>query len=254
MTRRRSIALAVAAVLVAVGLFAWLNRPRDQPTRTSVGDAVSSFRHEDAAGAHAGGPPRGVYSYATRGGESAETPLLDASHDYRGVSTIVVGTGACGELEHWQVLVERWTEAETCPAGGDRLTAVREYHEFFGVEKRDSFRCGADSAGDPSLERPGSRFSSSCRSSDSTVASHSRFLGFGRIPVGGQTFAAAHIVTDNRLEGASSGSSRLQDWRRRSDGLLLRRSAQTILDTDTAGGTHYAESYTLRLLSSRPKR
>jgi hypothetical protein len=256
LTRRRSIVLAATAVLVVAGVFAWLNRPRDEPTRTSVGDAVASFRQEQASGhGHLEGPPPGVYRYATAGAESAESTITSTTHDYNGVSTIALGPGRCGELERWQVLAQRWTETETCPSpDGEKLVAVHEYHEFYGVGQDDSFRCHGDSIAIPSQARPGFHISVKCRSSDSTIVNRSRLVGFERFAVGGKTFPAVHTVTDSRIEGTQSGISRREDWRRRSDGLLLRRSAQSTADSDTLGGTHYVESYTLRLLDLEPRR
>jgi hypothetical protein len=255
-TRRRKIAAVVALLFAAVAVFAWLNWPSDETTRTSVDDAVASFRGEEGSGrgGGAGEPPLGVYRYATRGAESADTALLDGSHDFDGVSTIVLSHGRCGERERWQVLAERWTEAESCPAAhGDRLTAVREFHEFFEVEKDDIFKCRGGSVAAPPSERAGASFESSCRSADSSVSSISRVLGFGHVKVAGRTFAAVHTLTSSHIEGSSAGSFRREDWRRRSDGLLLRRSSQSVIDTDIAGGTHHTEAYTLRLLDPQPR-
>jgi hypothetical protein len=256
LTRRRSIALAATAVLIVGGVLLWLNWPRDEPTRTSVDEAVASFRHDEASGGdRSEGPPPGVYRYATSGGESADTAITSTTHDYRGVSTIVRGPGRCGELERWQVLAERWTETETCPGpDGDELVGVHEYHEFYGVAQDDSFHCDGDPVTIPPRAQPGFHFSDKCRSDDSTVVNDSRLVGFGPLRVGGKTFPAVHTITDSRIEGSSSGSSRRDDWRRQSDGLLLRRSAQSSVESGTLGGTHYVESYALRLLDIEPRR
>jgi hypothetical protein len=257
LTRRRSIALIVVAVLVVGGLFAWINRPRDEPTRTSVGDAVASFRHDDASDhGDLNGPPPGVYRYATEGGESASSSINTVEHDYGGVSTIVLEPGRCGELEHWQVLAERWTETESCPdPHGDRLAAAHEYHEFYGIQQDEPFRCDGGSTTGPAATRPGFRFSSNCHDGDdATIASSSRVVGTTPVRVGDETFPAVHTVTDSHIEGTTSGISRREEWRRRSDGLLLRRSVQNSAEADIAGGVDYTESYTLRLLDTEPRR
>jgi hypothetical protein len=41
---------------------------------------------------------------------------------------------------------------------------------------------------------------------------------------------------------------------RRSDGLLLSRWSQTEADSSEGGGSHYSERYTIRLLSTTPRR
>ena len=258
MPRRRYIALVAGAAVVAGLALAWLNRPRDDPSRASVGDAVRSFR----AGSDRGGvkvglgePEHGVYRYATRGSESAQTLLGGARHDYRGISTIVLSSGGCGELERWQVLASRWTEAESCPAPhGYELRALTEFHEFFGVEQEDSYRCqGAAIPGIREL-RPGVRFSISCESEDASISSASRVVGFEPASVGAGSFPAIHIVLRSRLGGETSGAVRRDDWRRRSDGLLLRRSVSADADSSAGGGSHYTEHYALQLLDSEPRR
>ena len=130
---------------------------------------------------------------------------------------------------------------------------MRDYHEFFGFEEEEAFRCRGGSATDPGLKREGASFASSCHSDDSAVTSLTRLIGVEQVAVAGETFAALHTVTESRIEGASTGSFRLEDWRRRSDGLLLRRSAQSNVELDTAGGTHHTEAYTLRLLDPQPR-
>jgi hypothetical protein len=256
-TRRRWIALIAAAILVAAGALVWVLLPRDEPTRTSVNDAVDAFREESASGpGDIDGPPPGVYRYATEGGESAASAINTTDHDYDGVSTIVLGPGRCGELEHWQVLAERWSETESCPGPhGDRLVAAHEYHEFYGIQQDEPFRCAGGSTTDPAVTRPGFRFSSNCHDGDdSTIASSSRVTGITPVRIGSQTFPAVHTVTDSRIEGTTSGIARREEWRRRSDGLLLRRSVQNSAEADIAGGVDYTESYTLRLLDTEPRR
>lgn len=250
-------ALVVAGV-AALAVLAWLNRPRDEPARATVDEAVRSFRAEDSGATGRADPGRralGVYRYATRGSERAQSPILDTTHDYDGVSTIVLGEGRCGEVERWQVLSGRWTEGESCPGPrGDRFTAGTEFHEFFGFGQEDSFRCRGISMSGPPVERAGARFSSTCESEDSSVFNASRVVGFETVTVAGEPFAAIHTESRSRLEGGSTGTARREDWRRRSDGLLLKRSVSSQADTSLGGGTHYTERYTIELLDPEPRR
>ena len=256
--RRRRFIIALVAACVVLAVLAWLNRPRDEPARATVDDAVRSFRAQsegDSKGAGSEERALGVYRYATRGRESVESPVLDTTHDYDGVSTIILSAGRCGEVERWQVLDGRWTEGESCPGpGGDRFIAGTEFHEFFGVEQEDSFRCSGFSMSGPPVERPGARFSSRCESEDSSVLNDSRVVGFETVAVAGEPFPAIHTESRSRLEGASTGTARRQDWRRRSDGLLLRRVVSGEADTSLGSGTHYSERYTIELLNPQPRR
>jgi uncharacterized protein YaiE (UPF0345 family) len=239
------------AVLAVV---AWLNRPQDEPTKATVGDAVQSFRAEGDSGSHGGEqgePALGVYRYSTRGSESVKSPVFDATHDYGGVSTIVLSAGRCGERERWQVLAGRWSEAEACSAAhGEGSATVTEFHEFFGTGQEDSFSCRSA----PLSMRQGAHFSSSCESDDSSISSTSRVIGIESISVGDETYDTTHVETRSALEGKTSGSARRDEWRRRSDGLLLKRSAESEGDTSVAGGSHYGERYTIELLSTTPQR
>jgi hypothetical protein len=258
MGRGGKIAVVAVGCLVVLAALAWLNRPRDEPRKTSVADAVRSFRAKDRPRGRAddpGEPALGVYRYATRGGESVRGPGFGTTHDYGGISTIVLSAGRCGVRERWQVLAGRWSEAETCTtARGKSVTAVTEFHEFFGEGQEDSFRCHSASAPDPSELRPGPRFSSSCRSSQSSISIMARIAGTEAISVGGETFDALHTESRSALGGETSGSARREEWRRRSDGLLLRRSVESDAETNAGGGTDYDERYTIRLLSVTPER
>jgi hypothetical protein len=258
MARGRKIALLGGGVLIVIAILAWLNRPRDEPARATVADAVESFRADgDTAGAEGGErePALGVYSYATRGEESVDSPVLDATHDYDGVSTIVLSEGRCGQIERWQVLDGRWSETEAClPRYGDAFATVVEFHEFFGSGQKDTFRCRGPAGSRPADLEPGERFSSSCKSEDSSIANDSRIVGVERVSVGGEAFEAIHIESRSVFEGASSGTATRDEWRRRSDGLLLRRTVESEADTSDAGGSHYSERYAIRLLSTTPRR
>jgi hypothetical protein len=248
----------LAVVCVAgLAVLVWLNRPQDEPARATVDDAVRSFRAQADGGrdgAASGERALGVYRYATQGSESVQSPVADTTHSYDGVSTVVVSEGQCGKVERWQVLEGRWSEGESCPSShGDRFTMATEFHEFFGFEQEDSFRCDGIAMPRAPVKR-GANFASSCRSRDSSVTNASRVVGLETVTVAGEPFEAIHIESRSELGGEVTGTSRREEWRRESDGLLLRRSASTSTDTGLGGGTHYTEQYTIELLDTRPRR
>jgi hypothetical protein len=253
MGRRRKITLLAVGCLLVIAVLAWLNRPRDEPARATVEDAVRSFRAENDSGERRGavGPAHGVYRYATQGSESVKTAFVGATHDYDGTSTIALSAGRCGERERWQVLSGRWSEAEACESpDGEASATVIEFHEFFGQGQEDSLRCRSS----PVSEKPGARFSSSCKSEDFSISNRSRVVGIERVSVGEETFDATHVETRSTFGGENSGTATRGEWRRRSDGLLLRRSVASEADTSAGGGSHYSERYTIRLLSVTPRR
>jgi hypothetical protein len=253
MGRRRRVALVVAACVVVLGIVAWFAWPRDEPTRTTVGDAVRTFRAEGHGGKEANGSGEaalGVYRYGTRGGESVNSSVLDTTHDYNGTSTIVLSAGRCAERERWQVLDGRWSEGELCTAHGKTTGTVTEFHEFFGVGQKDVFHCHSDTAS----AKVGASLSSFCESDNSSISTTSHVLAPEKVYVGGLAFDATPVESRSVFGGADSGSALRREWRRRSDGLLLRRMVRSEADTSAAGGTHYSERYTIKLLSTEPKR
>jgi hypothetical protein len=260
MGRRRKVMLLVAAgltVVAAMAVVAWLNRPSDETSKATVNDAVRSFRAEDESGKRRGGrvdeAALGVYRYATSGSESVKGAGFGTTHDYGGVSTITISSGQCGERERWQVLVERWTETEACAGRHGRGSArLIQLHEFFGEEKKDSILCHGPAG--PETSQPGAHYSSACRSKGSSISTTTHVFGSRRISVGGQGFDAVGTVSQSVLRGDTSGTSSREEWRRRSDGLLLSRWSQTEADTNEGGGSHYSERYTIRLLSTTPQR
>jgi hypothetical protein len=260
MGRRRKVVLLVGAcltVVAAVAVVAWLNRPSDETSKATVNEAVRSFRAEGDSGKRRGDRAAeaalGVYRYATSGSESIKGAGFGTTHDYGGVSTITIGSGRCGERERWQVLVERWTETEACAGRRGRGSArVIQLHEFFGEEKKDSFLCHGPAG--PEMSRPGARYSSACGSRGSSISTTTHVIGARRISVGGKDFDAIGTVSQSALRGSTSGTSSREEWRRRSDGLLLSRWSQTEADTSGGGGSHYSERYTIRLLSTTPQR
>lgn len=254
--RRRKIALLVVGCLVAAGVFAWLNRPRDEPTKATVQEAVRSFRANSGSGRGGGArePALGVYRYRTRGSESTKSDFFSATHDYGGVSTIAVSPGRCGERERWQVLAGRWAEVEACAPHGERLAALNEFHEFFGFGQEESMRCHGNAKAGPQSVRPGAHFSNFCKSSGSSISSSSRIVGVDKVSIEGDTFPALHIKSRTTLEGDTAGVASREEWRRRTDGLLLRRSSESDADTSSGGGSHYTERYTIQLLSVKPQR
>ncbi|HYG95960.1 MAG TPA: hypothetical protein VD741_02520, partial [Solirubrobacterales bacterium] len=208
------------------------------------------------AGLRAGsGPAPGVYRYATRGSESVATDFLSTTHSYDGVSTITVSAGGCGEVERWEVLEERWNEAESCPrsAAGERWT-VTEFHEFFGIAQEDAYTCRGESMQRPPFAAPSARFTSRCTSADSSVLNTSRIRGIATVTVGGKKYEAVHTVSSSVVSGDTTGNATSEDWRRRSDGLLLRRSVSSNALTSAGGGARYSERYTIELIDPRPRR
>ncbi|MBW8058780.1 MAG: hypothetical protein FVQ78_00295 [Solirubrobacterales bacterium] len=260
MSRRRYIALAVVALVIGGAVYAWKHFPRDNTARATAGQALLMFRRDVERYANRldrvpGFPELGVYRYATRGGENLDTAILSTGHDYGGVSTIAIAPASCGVEERWQVLTERWTEAEVCrEATGLRLKSLREHHEFFGVTKAMSYACKGGTLPDASELRAGMRWVTKCASRNGSISNATRMMGVERVKVAGRVFDAAHTRSNIVLEGENSGTGERNEWRRRLDGLLLRRTVSIEASFDILGSGRYSESYSLELLSPDPRR
>jgi hypothetical protein len=248
------LALLVPACLVA-GYVAWQNFPDDEATHATVGEAVDRFRQSGAAGEGPGGAALGVYSYRSRGSESADTGLLSATHDYDGISTVTIDRGPCGVLERWQVLAERWTEAEFCvPPKGSGLREISEFHEFFGRDRENGYRCRGRAPSRRKLRTAGTRWATTCSSKSGTAVSRSRVVDIERLKIESKLYHAVHTTSEVVLEGNVSGTTTRNDWRRRSDGLLLRRTVETAASMEGTPDADYSEHYSIELLSTRPRR
>lgn len=257
--RRRYVVIVAIACAVVPAYLIWRAFPRDRVSPVEAGEAVRIFRQRSVRplSARSGEPAPGVYRYSTRGAESVETALgiLSTSHDFRGTSTISVIPTRCGIVERWQALATRWTEVANCrEPGGYRLALIDEMHEFFGVSREVLYRCREPVRPSPTKLRPGMGWRGHCETGDSSRVSNFRVLGLEPVSVGGRSFEAVHTRTELKLTGTYSGSANQEDWRRRSDGLLLRRLSRT---DGFLGGTvdaDYTERYEIEIRSLKPDR
>lgn len=257
MSRRRFIALVAVALVVGGVIYAWVNVPRDSTTRATVGEAVEEFRRsvERQGKGLPGGAGLGVYRYEIHGGESVDATILGARHNYGGVSTIAITPTPCGVEERWQILARRWTELQFCPTEtGSRLVTLRDSHEFFGEGEVVTYDCGGDEIPNAFDLREGMSWTIVCTTDDASIRNETRMIGIEKVEVAGKPLDAVHTRSILTLEGKISGSDERDEWRRRADGLLLRRTVDTDASLEVLGGASYKESYSLELLSTEPQR
>jgi len=239
------LSLCVLALVVVVGAVAWQLIPNDSTSGVTVDDALARYRamvDREPARAQAldGLPEPGLYRYTVRGGESLDA-LLDSEHQYTGTAIVVVVRDSCGVEERWRVLRERWSSSLLC-RDGDRmhLVELHDHHEFFGEAKDSVYSC-----------RPAGAEETTCEAGGEAIAYKTVVLGSERIEVGGRRLLAEHLRSHLRLTGETTGVGLVDEWRRPSDGLLLRKRQRTAASF-SAGD--YAESYEIELLSAGPRR
>jgi hypothetical protein len=253
--------MAAVVVLLAAAFVLWQLVPRDRASHITRSQAVQLFERniERKSRLEVNGgrwPELGVYRYETSGQETIDTDLLDGSHDYDGISTLTLWPGRCGMVERWQVLDSRWSETETCGDrhGREEISSLREFHEFLGSSQEDRFDCEGWSGLSVVKSAPSRPVTARCRSAVTSSTSRLRVVGTVRMEVGGEAVDAVHMEAVSVVRGESSGSAVVDEWRRRSDGLLLRRRVGRSLDSEASGGFRYDESYSIRLLSLVPER
>ncbi len=260
MSRGRYIGLGVIALVAVGAIFVWQFAPRDDVTRATVGEAVQKFRdrveQRVARGAGLlGGVEYGVYRYAIHGGEDIDATILSARHNYGGVSTIAITPTSCGVEERWQVLRGRWTEVNLCRTeGGSRVATLRDSHEFYGEVRLNAYVCRGDEIPAAADQQPGMRWAFHCEDDEASAENVTRVIGVEKLEVDGRSVDAVRSRSIISLEGEVSGTDRREEWRRRSDGLLLRRTDDVNTSLDILGGADYEERYSLDLISAQPQR
>lgn len=127
------------ALVIAGGVgLARLTRP---PTPVSVADALDRFRSSDpTAPADAGGPPTGVYVYATSGWERVSTGNI--THHYPARTTVTVTEISCGLRFRWDALAGRYAQLDVCRTeSGWQLRDYVDVHEFLYVKDVHDYTC-----------------------------------------------------------------------------------------------------------------
>lgn len=251
--RRGLLVAALAAVVLAVGFVAARRLLfRDTAEPVSVQEAVGRLEAGEPAPKVRGArvPAAGVYEYETSGEERFEA-FISATHPYPERTTITVTRGGCGVLMAWIPLEGRETEWDMCPgARGWGLAGIREAHEFFGQGDERRYSCA-----DGVAFRPAGRWRFTCRFEDRADVYEGRAVGVETLRVGGSPVETIHVRQTDALSGEEEGSGSEESWYRRSDGLIVRRVAETSDRSPVPGGGTgtYTERYELRLLSLAPK-
>jgi hypothetical protein len=242
--RRLASALALAAALIGGGLgAAWAAGLlfTDTARPASVESALHRF--------HAGDPrPRkldGVYTYATRGGESLDV-LGGARHLYPATTTITVVEVPCGVRLRWDALAGRSTTWTLCvDSAGIGLRALDEVHSFFDHHDETLYTCASQKGGTGPFH---------CRSRHDIETGRTSAAGHAQVDVGGEPVRALRLRTTARVSGVDRGTETVEWWL--DDGLPLELvvSSRTSRPEPLIGRARYREDATLRLVSMRPLR
>jgi hypothetical protein len=246
-SRRRRLAagLALTAVVVGAGLgAAWAGGLlfTDAARPASVENALQRFRADDPHPR----PLDGVYTYATRGGESLDV-LGGTHHIYPATTTITVVVVPCGVQLRWDALAGRSTTWTLCTdAAGIGLRRLDEVHSFFGHGDRTLYTCTSQT-GPAGFH---------CRSQHGAETGQASAAGRVQLDVGGKQVRALHVRTTARVSGGDRGTETVEWWLDARSRLPLELvvSSRTSRQEPLIGRASYRENATLRLVSTTPLR
>lgn len=219
--------VTLAVLSMVAGIVVWrMTRP---PKPVSVSDVVHKFRSAQPSGSADGdGPARGVYVYATTGGERVSVGNL--SHHYPARTTLSVTDTTCGLRIRWDALAGRWAQWDFCrTATGWRLQRYVDAHKFLTRQDIHDYTC----SGYPVVV---------CRTDTGVLTS--------RV----ETVSVGHVRITQKATGKSVSDGVIEVWTM-ATGLPQRvvvdnHGAQTVYGIRV----NYSESATFTLTSTTPRR
>jgi len=264
--RRRHWALlgvtaAVVAAVAAAGLLVLLQR---EPGPASIDDAVDDFTGADDPGTdRTPRPPEGVYVYEGEGAETLSILPGDHGQGPRMPATVTHTPNGC-----WRFRIDlheaHWQDWRYCPDGGDLVErGGRTYQSWdLGIATVDStstFRC-PDSVVARSDAEPGDGWRQECRGTSDSLpgvtisAGRTTFVGAETVAVADEDVPALHYRQVRRMSGIQTGEQTEDFWFRASDGLPVRNTRSTSVDSDSrVGAITYSEAGEWRLTSPEPR-
>jgi hypothetical protein len=199
-------------------------------------------------------PRNGVYTYATTGHEEVSA-LGGSTHSYPATTTMSVAGTGCAQTARWDALKERYDQFGLCAVGqGIGASSVIAYHQFFGQEDKKTYACGPGTMLRPDSKQAGTTASGTCSGSGAKIVIGTRILGLETVRVGDVDVPAVKVHADEVLTGATEGRRTSDSWYALADNLLLKRTADTDADSDSAiGRTHYIEHFSIQLADLSPR-
>jgi hypothetical protein len=209
-----------------------------------------------AAGAQPFAPPvEGVYPYRARGYE--EISMGESRHDYpeRTFATVRRQGGCRWEVRH-EVLKEHVEHSVLCSEPGQVL-GLESGTEivFFGQRQGSTFRCDPPEVVARAGDQPGAATTTTCRAEEDQATITNTFVGREPLVIGGVTVDALHVISDGKVSGRATGTSKIESWVHPDTGLLLKSIRKVESKANAFGSTvTYREDASFELERLEPLR
>ncbi len=266
------VTVAVVAALVAGGATVVLRR---EPGPASIDEAAEDFSGSGGSGGDGDGgsggtdlprPTEGVYVYEGGGTESLSILPGDHGQGPRMPATVTHAANGC-----WRFRIDlhedHWQDWHYCPDDADGLELVekggRTYQAWnlgvAAIGNTSTFHC-PDSVVVRADAEPGDRWRQECQGTSDTVsgttgsAGRTTFVGEETVTVGDEEVPALHYHQVRTMSDSQSGPQVEDFWFRASDGLPLRNTRSSSVDSDSpVGAITYSEEGEWRLTSQDPR-
>lgn len=264
-------AIVLGAILVmfgtAVGVIFFFMRDTGSPYK--VGQALEQFkalqknRALTSSAMVKGLPAAGVYTYSTKGSESASAPGLPSNgSSYPSTTTATVFAKGCGEEWQWQPLDNRYENFDICPSenGGLVMASRFDETEFYRVTDARLFTCTSKSSWLPAPAESSGAVDGECtnggnkNSGEMSISYKGHVVGEGTIRVGGQSVPVVHLVETETFTGDTVGSGSVSLWLDRESGLPVKMQRTEVAKSKSVvGWVPSSESFSLLLTSVTPE-
>jgi len=195
-------------------------------------------------------PALGVYVYDTTGKDSVDA-LAGSHHDYPPMTTITVTSSACGVIQRWDVLVERWEQWDRCAEPGTMVETGRvTFDTFFGRSQTDTYVCTG--SGRPVDAPAGTVWSATCSQGDEVEVRDGVVVGAETTTVGTISVATEHVRV-TVADGTPSDTQVTDTWYQVGTDLVVAQTGSAATtNASPVGPVHYAEQYEIHLTSLTP--
>jgi hypothetical protein len=251
--RRRPWLLASAALailLLAAGVWAWLDARRSTPVSPEV--ALDAFRESGGApaGPRPGVPAPGVYAYGSSGSERGGLGPVGVDRTLPPQALLTVRPAPGGYEAELALSEEHIEVARHRVAGGWATQAWRRTDiTFVGVGRDDRRALEPPPRFMPLRPEVGQRWSSTYRAGALPIMATSRVLRREEVTVGGRGVPVVVVRIETETGGAHPGTRVETLWWSPDHALPVRWS----IDMDIGGTVTFTSSARLRLVSTDPR-